>query len=90
MRVLLFFFVSISCVSYSQISFSDLTEKKIRKTITKKLNIISFDYNVVSPIPELGIKENHVFKIVREGESLGYFAIDQSMGQYDYFDYLVS
>ncbi len=90
MRLLLFFFfISISFFLSSQILFSDLLEKKIRKTITKKLNIKSFDYDMVHSLTELGIKENHVFKIVNEGESLGYFAIDQSMGQYDYFDYLV-
>ena len=33
-------------------------------------------------------QDNHISKIFSEGEFL-VFALDQSMGQYDYFDYLV-
>jgi len=90
MRLLLFLFLTFhSFLSYSQISLSEVTEKKVQKIITKKLDIASFDYSAVNPIPELGLKENYIFKISNHGETLGYFAIDQSMGQYDYFDYLV-
>lgn len=89
MMRLLYFIFFISFFSYSKAPFSNAIEKKIRKTIVKKLNINSFDYAMVSPLPELGIKDNHIFKIFSEGEFLGYFALDQSMGQYDYFDYLV-
>ena len=86
---LLYFFFFISIFSYSEVLFSDVIEKKVKKTISKKFSINSFNYTMINSIPELGIKDNHIYKIINEGEVVGYFALDQSFGQYDYFDYLV-
>ena len=90
MRLKLFLIlVFISSFSYSEIVFSDLVEKKVRKTIHKYLKLELYDYHAVSSIPELGIKKDHIFKISKNEKSVGYFALNQSMGQYDNFDYLV-
>ena len=84
---LVIYFISFS--AYSQVKFCDLVEKKVVKTINQYLYTQEFDYNPINSVPELGIKENHIFKILNNGEAVGYFALDQSMGQYGNFDYLV-
>ena len=62
--VLIFLFISL--FSYSETMLSDLVEKKVRKTINKYLKLELFDYHPVLAVPELGLKEDHVFKIILE------------------------
>lgn len=90
MRVKFFLlFLFISFFSYSEIIFSDVVEKKVKKTIHKYLQLEFFDYHAVTAIPALGLKDDHVFKIMKGHQKVGYFSLNQSMGQYDNFDYLV-
>ena len=89
MRFIIFSIYLISTVTYSQVELSEFTQKKVVNTVNQYLDLSSFNYKAINSIPELGLKEDHVFKIYIDGEVLGYFALDQSMGQYDYFDYLV-
>ena len=84
--VFIYFF---SFLTYSQVEFSTSVEKKAVKTINNYFKIKEFDYHAVHAFPSLGLKENHIFKIYHNEKNIGYFAIDQSMGQYDNFDYLV-
>ncbi len=86
-----FIFLFIFCISssYAQVEFSNIIEKKVTKLVNQYLAIDKFEYSSINSLPQLGLKENHVFKISANGEERGYFAIDKSMGQYDYFDYVV-
>lgn len=90
MRIIFFlFFLFFSIFNYAQVDFSKSVEKKVNKVVGSYLDIELFDYEVVNSIPQLGLKENHIFKVLNNGEHIGYFVLDQSMGQHDSFDYLV-
>ena len=89
MRFLFFLFFFISFYSYSKVEFSDVIRKKVVKTIKQYFDSEECAYNPISSVPGLGLQENHVFQIFNNEENIGYFALEQSMGQYDNFDYLV-